>query len=79
MRYAASTEGANRWQAPKHPLGNREKVIQAKALPQRCPQGSVANPSAGQANYTGTEDCLFLSVYGATNATNLPVLVWIRT
>ena len=29
-------------------------------------------------NYTGNEDCLFLSVYAPQNKTNLPVLVWIH-
>lgn len=29
-------------------------------------------------NYTGDEDCLFLSVYAPQNKTNLPVFVWIR-
>ena len=29
-------------------------------------------------NFTGNEDCLFLSVYAPQNKTNLPVLVWIR-
>ena len=29
-------------------------------------------------NYTGTEDCLFLSVYAPQNKTSLPVLVWIH-
>ncbi len=27
---------------------------------------------------SGDEDCLFLNVYSPQNATNLPVLVWIR-
>lgn len=29
-------------------------------------------------NYTGNEDCLFLSVYAPQNQTNLPVLIWIH-
>ena len=27
---------------------------------------------------SGDEDCLFLNVYSPENATNLPILVWIR-
>ncbi|KAL8748907.1 MAG: hypothetical protein Q9184_007029, partial [Pyrenodesmia sp. 2 TL-2023] len=34
--------------------------------------------SAPGFNYSGTEDCLFLSVYAPQNQTNLPVFVWIR-
>lgn len=29
-------------------------------------------------NFSGSEDCLFLSVYAPQNKANLPVLVWIR-
>jgi hypothetical protein len=30
------------------------------------------------ATLVGSEDCLFLNVYAPANASNLPVLVWIR-
>lgn len=29
-------------------------------------------------NFTGSEDCLFVSVYAPANKTNLPVFVWIH-
>jgi carboxylesterase type B len=77
MRFAQDTSGTNRWQAPKEPLSNRGSVIPATAWPQRCPQGGNA-PEQPNLNYTGTEDCLFLSVIAPANATNLPVYVTIR-
>lgn len=36
------------------------------------------SPIAGDFNFTGNEDCLFLSVYAPPNAASLPVLVWIH-
>lgn len=77
IRYAASTGGKNRWQPPQPPVENRGSIIQANALPQRCPQGPQA-PSPASYNFTGTEDCLFLSVYAPADAKNLPVLVVIH-
>lgn len=29
-------------------------------------------------NFTGDEDCLYLSIYAPQNTTDLPVLLWIR-
>lgn len=56
---------------------NRAQVLPANTLEQRCPQ-SPDSPIATNYNFTGNEDCLFLSVYAPQNATNLPVLVWIH-
>ena len=74
IRYAAPPLGENRWRAPQQPEANRDQVVQADAFPPRCPQGPQA-PIAANYNYTGDENCLFLSVYAPANATNLPVLV----
>lgn len=75
VRYAASTAGQNRFKRPQPPKANREAALPATSLPQRCPQGPQA-PLPRAYNYTGTEDCLFLSVYSPANASNLPVFVW---
>ncbi|RMY64749.1 hypothetical protein D0863_09589 [Hortaea werneckii] len=78
IRYAAPPLGNNRWRAPKVPEINRDAVIQADALPPRCPQGYQA-PFNPIFNTTGDEDCLFLSVYAPANASRpLPVLFWIH-
>jgi carboxylesterase type B len=77
IRYAQDTSGTNRFQPPKHPLTNRNRTIQANAYPLNCPQSSNAPYKSGF-NFTGSEDCLFLSVYAAPNASALPVLVWIH-
>jgi carboxylesterase type B len=55
-------------------------VIQANALPPKCPQAanSNGNKSLKPGGTNQSEDCLFLSVYAPPNAANLPVLVWIR-
>lgn len=77
IRYAAPPTGSNRWQPPQPPAINRAQVLPADNLPQRCPQ-SPDSPIPANYNFTGNEDCLFLSVYAPQNATNLPVLVWIH-
>ena len=77
IRYAQDTSGSNRWQPPQPPLQNRDSIISAIKFPQRCPQGD-SSPSSASYNYTGTEDCLFLSVQAPANATNLPVYVSIH-
>ncbi|KAK5124994.1 hypothetical protein LTR85_001184 [Meristemomyces frigidus] len=77
IRYAAPPVGENRWRAPQQPGNNRDEIIQANAMPPRCPQGPQA-PIAASYNYTGSEDCLFLSVYAPANETDLPVFVWIH-
>ena len=66
-----------RWQPPHPPAVNRAQVLRADTLAQRCPQSPDAPIPAGY-NFTGNEDCLFLSVYAPQNKTNLPVLVWIH-
>ncbi|MCJ1457356.1 hypothetical protein MMC28_007724 [Mycoblastus sanguinarius] len=77
IRYAAPPIGSLRWQPPHAPAVNRTQVLPGDTLPQRCPQ-SPLSPIAAGFNYTGNEDCLFLSVYAPQNATNLPVLVYIH-
>ena len=77
IRYAAPPIGALRWQPPQAPAVNREQVLSAADLPQRCPQASDSPLQPGF-NHTGNEDCLFLSVYAPPDANNLPVLVWIH-
>lgn len=77
IRYAAPPTGSLRWQPPQAPAVNRGQVLPGDNLPQRCPQ-SPDSPIPIGLNYTGNEDCLFLSVYAPSNATNLPVLVWIH-
>lgn len=77
IRYAAPPIGSFRWQPPQAPAINRSQILPADTLPQRCPQSPRA-PLAPDFNYTGNEDCLFLSVYAPRNADNLPVLVWIH-
>lgn len=49
--------------------------------PPLCPQtGGYGLPvEFGFGSALGDEDCLFLNVYAAPNASGLPVFVWIRT
>ncbi|KAL9623697.1 MAG: hypothetical protein Q9204_007933 [Flavoplaca sp. TL-2023a] len=77
IRFAASPTGTRRWQKPAAPQVNRDQLLPADALPERCPQ-SYYSPTPPGFNYTGSEDCLFLSVYAPPNAQNLPILVWIH-
>ncbi|KAL8650963.1 MAG: hypothetical protein Q9226_004923 [Calogaya cf. arnoldii] len=77
IRFAASATGNRRWQPPAAPQVNRDQLLPADALPERCPQ-SHYSPVPPAFNYTGTEDCLFLSVYAPAHAANLPVIVWIH-
>lgn len=72
IRYAAPPVGENRWRAPQQPVDNRDEVLQADAIPPRCPQGPQAPIAVGY-NYTGSEDCLFLSVYAPADKADLPV------
>ena len=78
IRYAQDTSGSNRWQPPQTPLTNRNQTFPATAFPQRCPQSPQAGGLTPGYNNTGTEDCLFLSVFAAPNASSLPVFVWIH-
>ncbi len=66
-----------RWQPPQAPAVNRTQILPGDTLPQNCPQ-SPDSPIPAGFNFTGNEDCLFLSVYAPQNKTNLPVLVWIH-
>lgn len=75
--------GALRWQAPQPVQPSPEdggQVIPAVERPPRCPQsGAFGTPAKyGFNSGLGDEDCLFLNVYAAPNATDLPVLVWIH-
>ncbi|KAI9660390.1 MAG: hypothetical protein M1821_009740 [Bathelium mastoideum] len=78
IRYAQDTSGSNRFQPPKAPLTNRNQTLSATQLPQRCPQSPDASGLTPGYNFTGSEDCLFLSVFAAANASDLPVFVWIH-
>lgn len=55
-------------------------AISAIDQPPMCPQSGAAGtpPSYGFNSGPGDEDCLFLNVYAAAGASDLPVLVWIR-
>lgn len=78
IRFAASPEGSFRWQPPRPPTLNRTSILQAYSLPPRCPQAGNAGTVFAPDYFIGDEDCLFLSVYAPSNATQLPVLVYIR-
>jgi len=77
IRYAAPPTGSLRWQPPQVPVVSRSQILPGDTLPQNCPQSPRAPITSGF-NYTGNEDCLFLSVYAPQNAIDLPVLVWIH-
>ncbi|KAI1173070.1 Alpha/Beta hydrolase protein [Nemania sp. FL0916] len=80
IRYAAPPIGRRRWQAPEPPLYNGGRVTRAVEQPPLCPQtGAFGVPEVyGFNSGPGNEDCLYLNIYAAPNATNLPVLVWIH-
>jgi carboxylesterase type B len=80
IRYAAPPVGNLRWQAPRPPPANRSVVTPATQQPPICPQtGGYGLPDVyGFTSGYGDEDCLYLNVYASPNATNLPVMVWIR-
>ncbi|RWA11637.1 hypothetical protein EKO27_g3486 [Xylaria grammica] len=80
IRYAAPPTGNRRWQAPEAPLQDGRLTTPAVDQPPLCPQtGAFGVPEAyGFNSGLGDEDCLYLNVYAAPNATNLPVLVWIH-
>ncbi|KAI1201952.1 Alpha/Beta hydrolase protein [Nemania serpens] len=80
IRYAAPPTGHRRWQAPEPPLYDGDHITHAVEQPPLCPQtGAFGVPEIyGFNSGLGNEDCLYLNVYAAPNATNLPVLVWIH-
>ncbi|KAJ3576301.1 hypothetical protein NPX13_g3753 [Xylaria arbuscula] len=80
IRYAAPPIGNRRWQVPEPPIQEGSAIIPAVDQPPRCPQtGAFGVPEEyGFNSGLGNEDCLYLNVYAAPNATNLPVLVWIH-
>ncbi|KAL3455773.1 Alpha/Beta hydrolase protein [Aspergillus heterothallicus] len=84
IRYAAPPVGKLRWQKPQQvaPQSQRRnaRVIPAVDQPPICPQSGATGtpPSYGFNSGPGDEDCLFLNVYAAPGATDLPVLVWIH-
>ncbi|KAH8898020.1 putative carboxylesterase [Thozetella sp. PMI_491] len=67
IRYAAAPLGKLRWQAPQAPPVNNSQAILAVDQPPICPQSAF-----------GDEDCLYLNIYAAPDASALPVLVWIH-
>ena len=78
IRYSGPPTGSKRWQPPYPPSSNRGQVLAANALPPKCPQSGFVPQITPTFNFTGNEDCLFLSVYAPANAKKLPVLVWIH-
>ncbi|KAI0873869.1 alpha/beta-hydrolase [Hypoxylon argillaceum] len=80
IRYAAPPTGHRRWQAPQAPLSDDGHITRAVDQPPLCPQtGAFGLPKVyGFNSGLGNEDCLYLNVYAAPNATKLPVLVWIH-
>ncbi|KAF2184008.1 alpha/beta-hydrolase [Zopfia rhizophila CBS 207.26] len=75
IRFASAPIGQLRWQPPQTPATNRT-VVQATDFGPFCPQNYPSIPNAPF--IPGDEDCLFLNVYAPSNASNLPVLVWIH-
>ncbi|PSR85518.1 Carboxylesterase [Coniella lustricola] len=82
LRYAAPPTGSLRWQKPRSPAVNRTITLNATAYPPRCPQ-SPDSPLATNFDFDesglGDEDCLFATIFAPANASDLPVMVWIRT
>ncbi|KAF2824857.1 alpha/beta-hydrolase [Ophiobolus disseminans] len=81
IRFAAAPIGQLRWQRPKPPNTNRSTITQADRYGPMCNQvGFGGGPNFGGSGSTAdiSEDCLFLNIQGPSNATNLPVLVWIH-
>ncbi|KAI1639824.1 Alpha/Beta hydrolase protein [Biscogniauxia mediterranea] len=80
VRYAAPPVGRLRWQAPQDPSSDGSGITPAIEQPPQCPQsGAFGVPEIyGFNSALGEEDCLFLNVYASSNASSLPVLVWIH-
>lgn len=65
IRYAQSTTGKLRWQAPRAPEADQEPLLQADSWPAQCPQspGATSSQSYTFVNNSGSsEDCLFVNV-----------------
>jgi hypothetical protein len=63
IRYAQSTAGKLRWQAPRVPETKSDSLIHANNWPAQCPQSPGASSSYNpEDNYGSSEDCLFLNV-----------------
>ena len=81
IRYAQPPIGNLRWQRPQPPLAtSSNEITPAVDQPPLCPQtGAYGTPSIyGFNSAPGDEDCLYLNVYAAPNASDLPVFLWIR-
>jgi carboxylesterase type B len=78
IRFAASPTGPLRWQRPEAPGVNRT-VVAAQTYGPTCPQIGQNPPSNTSSSLNmASEDCLFLNVQSPSNASNLPVLVWVH-
>ncbi|WP_299845402.1 carboxylesterase family protein [uncultured Paracoccus sp.] len=77
IRYAEAPVGDLRWRAPQQvaPAGE----VKAQAFGARCvqPQDGWNFAPTASTPMTGSEDCLFLNVYGPAEGNDLPVMVWI--
>lgn len=63
IRYAQSTSGKLRWQAPRAPDEDRDSLVQADTWPAQCPQSPGGSTSYTLVNNSGSsEDCLFVNV-----------------
>ncbi|KNG50858.1 carboxylesterase type b [Stemphylium lycopersici] len=82
IRFAAPPTGELRWQRPQAPATNRTATLQAYEYGSQCKQIGRSEPgfleSSASSAGIGSEDCLFLNVQSPTNASDLPVLVWIH-
>ncbi|WWC63690.1 uncharacterized protein I303_106295 [Kwoniella dejecticola CBS 10117] len=83
VRYAASTEGQNRWREAQPPPDETGMGVQnATVFPPQCPQatagGIISAAQYDPLQSVDSEDCLFVNIYAPPNAEDLPVLVWIH-
>lgn len=75
--FAASPSGVRRWQPPASPP-NWEGVRDGTQMGPACPQPIRPAIVAGGVADHQSEDCLQLNVWRPTNASGLPVMVWIH-